>query len=280
MTISNSDFVTSRGAAMFFIVAFIICLILHAILMLWKRTWFMIWFVIGCILEIVGYVQEHSGSSSQAASIIIAPIFLAASVYVSFSHIINHYELRHLIPVPPSLLSLLLFCIDLLCLAAQVAGIVLQFMSGKQNVGRALVIISFVFQIILFVFFVGTVIMVKRRVGRSPVNQVNSRFQLPSFFVLLIVISVLFFVRNVFRLIEYAQGFGYIFHHAIFTYIFDGVPILLAALGLAVFHPSLWMEMKRKTAKNKKGQSQEDESSVRRIDQSIDHRPSVDGAVV
>lgn len=213
----------------------------------------MFWLVIGCILEVVGYVQIHSGSSSQSASIIIAPIFLSASVYVCFSRLANHFQACDLCLLNPTFLAIFFFIGDVSCLALQVLGIVFQFMNGKETAGRVITIVGFVAQIVLFIFFSWNVIMLRRNLGRRvPQVHVDARLQWPSFFPLILTVSLLFFIRNVFRLVEYGQGFGYIFYHAIFTYIFDGVPMFLVCLLLLCFHPFLWMDRNANTRRKEK----------------------------
>ena len=215
----------------------------------------MLWFLIGCIIEIVGYVQLHSGSSSQSVCIIIAPIFLAASVYLSFARTLEHFQARKLSPFNVSFFAFSFFIGDVICLGLQITGVVFQFMNGKEHIGKAIVIISFTLQIILFFVFLLNVFVVQRRLRRRKANVVvDSKFQWPSFFILIYIISLLFLIRNIFRLIEYSQGFGYIFHHAIFTYVFDGAPMLLVALLLTCFHPSFWMDstLKKRKREQKK----------------------------
>lgn len=270
-SLSNSQFVVNKTGALFFGIMFIICTTAHAVMILWRRSWFMFWFLVGCIIELVGYLQLHSGTSSQSVCIIIASVFLAASVYLSFSTSLEHFQAKDLCSLNISFFALFFFIGDVICLGLQIAGIILQFMNGKESLGKAIVIVSFVLQIVLFCFFSLNVFIVHRRLRhRRPKVIVDSIFQWPSFFILIYVISLLFLIRNVFRLVEYSQGFGYIFYHAIFTYIFDGAPMLLVALLLICFHPTFWMDStlkkrKKEMRKNEKARHKEERAIQKKM---------------
>lgn len=226
--------VSSRGASLFFGVCFIVLALCHVVFMIWKRTWMMLWLIIGLILEITGYFSSGGGHGVQTAQVIIAPIFLAASVYISFGGLMKRLQSPSAFIVSHGFQSFLFIVGDILSFGLQIAGIVLQFVLDNSRVGTGMIIGGFALQIISFCCFVTLTFVSQRRLRANVLKW---------YFTALYVIIVLFFIRNIFRLVEYAQGWnGYIFRHAAFAYVFDSTTMLLVCLILLVIHPGFVYE--------------------------------------
>ena len=237
----SDQIVSSRGGSLFFGVCFITLAFCHVGFMIWKRTWMMLWLIIGLILEITGYFSSGGGHGVQTAQVIIAPIFLAASVYISFGGLMKRLQSPSPFIVSHGFQSFLFVVGDIVSFGLQIAGIVLQLVLDNSGVGTGMIIGGFALQIVSFCCFVTLTFVSQRRL--KTVNFPQGFHTWKSYITALYVIIVLFFIRNIFRLVEYAQGWnGYIFRHAAFAYVFDSTTMLLVCLILLVVHPGFIYE--------------------------------------
>ena len=201
----------------------------------------MLWLIIGLILEITGYFSSGGGHGVQTVQVIIAPIFLAASVYISFGNLMKRLQSPSAFIISHGFQSFLFVVGDIASFGLQIAGIVLQLVLDNSGVGTGMIIGGFALQIISFCCFV-TLTFVSQRRLEAP-NFAKGFHTWKSYITALYVIIVLFFIRNIFRLVEYAQGWnGYIFRHAAFAYVFDSTTMLLVCLILIVVHPGFVYE--------------------------------------
>ncbi|KAI5952128.1 hypothetical protein CANMA_005115 [Candida margitis] len=186
---------------------------------------------------ISAYFQNSAGNGVQSVQVIIAPIFIAASVYVSLGGLLKKLEIFK-VGFNRKFQSFL-FIIGDITFGLQIAGVVLQMIEDNKALGQGLVIGGFVLQIISFCCFIALVALAHRKVNNTALQSKMTGFHSwRTYFKVLYAVIVLFFIRNIFRLIEYAQGFGgYIFDHAVFAYIFDSVPMLIVCTLLAIVHP-------------------------------------------
>ncbi|KAH3663499.1 hypothetical protein OGAPHI_004900 [Ogataea philodendri] len=182
-----------------------------------------------------------TGNSGQQIEVYLAPIFMAASVYMCFGRVVSSLDANNLALISGRWLTAVFVVGDVLCFASQCAGIVLQYMSDSlHTTGKVIAIISFVLQLLLFSFFLANAIVVHRRLVISGYPRVhNARIQWPAYFKANYVVVFLFFVRIIFRVVEYAQGLGYIFFHTVYTYCLDAAPMFLATLVLTLIYPPL-----------------------------------------
>ncbi|CCH44628.1 putative membrane protein [Wickerhamomyces ciferrii] len=218
-------------------IIFVIGILCHGIIFVWRKSWYFLWFIIGLILEIVGYIQISNGTI-QSVCIIIAPLFLAATFYMSMNKVLKAYGTQDLNPIKA--FSVIFVIGDFVSLGLQIAGIVIQFVVNLQT-GRIMVIISFVIQILLFISFFTTTIIVHKRMNYEKIeNYPDTNRYWRGYFYTMYVVSIMFMIRNLFRLVEYAEGFGYIFFHVIFTLVFDGIPMLVVTMALLICHPSFY----------------------------------------
>lgn len=173
---------------------------------------------------------------AQSVQVIIAPIFFVASIYISFGNVskrlLSKDEISH-----TGIKSFGFIIGDVISFGLQIAGIVLQLIEDSPTLGTALVIIGFVIQIISFGCFLAIVILTWKKLRRN-YTPVSGFHNWDTFIKALYAVITLFFVRNIFRLIEYAQGWGgYIFNHSIFVYFFDASIMVIALSIFSVFHP-------------------------------------------
>lgn len=221
-------------------------------MMIWKRTWFMFWLIVGGILEITAYATKNQGNGTQTVQAIIAPIFIAASVYVAFGKLLKRTEARQLIHINFNVTTTFFILGDIVSFGLQVAGIVLEFITSR-SLGTALIIVGFVIQLISFVCFLSLIIAYHRKRSQSE-NMIatDSRYSWISAVKTFYCLCALFFIRNIFRLVEYADGWGgFIFNHSVFAYIFDAFPMLLVLLVLSIIHPGFMLPKKNQIPDNK-----------------------------
>lgn len=234
----SDNIVSSRGVSLFFAAVFGVLSGAHLVLMLWKRNWLILWLIIGGILELSGYAEKSAGNGSQSVQVIIAPIFLAASVYLSFGKLARKLDAEKISSSRSHIQSAIFVTGDVVSLGLQISGIVLGFMDEPKSLGKILVIIGFVLQLVsLFVF---TYLVAKEHKRLSVVLLTPSQgiHSWKSYVIVIYIVLFLLFARYVYRVIEYAQGFGgYIFRHAVFAYILDGGLMALLMLLLCIIHP-------------------------------------------
>lgn len=256
---SSDDIKSSKGVSVFFGICFIILLIIHVVLMLWKKSWHMLWLIIGTILELSAFFQNSAGHGVQSVQVIIAPIFIAASVYISFSGLLKKLEIPK-VGFNRRFQSLLFIIGDIVSFGLQIAGVVLQMIEDDKALGQGLIITGFVVQIVSFCCFVTLVISAHRIVNRTMVQStMKGYYSWRTYFKVLYVLAILFFIRNIFRLVEYAQGYGgYIFNHAVFAYIFDASPMLIVCIILVIVHPGFVYAKVQKFMMESKGFKQDD----------------------
>ena len=198
----------------------------------------MLWLVIGGILEISGLFSNTAGHGSQSLQVIIAPIFLAASIYISFGKLLKRLGVTNVSPMNVSLQSALFIIGDVVAFGLQIAGIVVQMMDVNRTVGTIMIIIGFVVQLISFSCFLALVISAHRKMDSRVRYISQGKFSWPNYIKVLYVVITLFFIRNIFRLVEYAEGWGgYIFTHAAFVYAFDCSTMVISMALIAIFHP-------------------------------------------
>lgn len=165
-----------------------------------------------------------------------APIFLAATMYMSIRRIIESLEANELSPLRPSLISKLFVAGDIVCFAVQMAGIGLSVTTSAslQRTGGVVVVIDLVFQILVFLVFV---ILAWKFFSRCKEQVGSDTIAWKSYIIALLVASGLIVLRNLVQGIQHAEGKeSYVATHEAFAYVFDEVPILGVVCVFAMFH--------------------------------------------
>ncbi|KAE8389395.1 RTA1 like protein-domain-containing protein [Aspergillus alliaceus] len=242
----------SAAAGGIFVALFGLATILHLYQLLRTRTWFMIPFAIGGILETIGYVGRALSSKEapnftkgpyvmQSALILIAPAFLAASIYMTLGRIIAMLQAERYSVIPLRWLTKIFVAGDVLSFLMQASGAGIMVKdSTDPTTGEHIIIGGLFVQIIFFGFFVITAIvfelrMAKKRIGASAeLGRIWRRHMIA-----LYVTSLLVLVRSIVRVVEYLDGYdGYLMKHEVFIYVFDALLMFIAMLVLSYIHPS------------------------------------------
>ncbi|BCS23715.1 RTA1 domain-containing protein [Aspergillus puulaauensis] len=242
----------SGAAGGIFAALFGICTILHLYQLLRTRTWFMIPFAIGGALETVGYIGRVLSSTEtpnftkgpyvmQSALILIAPAFLAASIYMTLGRIIAMLNAERCSIIPLRFLTKIFVAGDVLSFLMQAsgAGIMVKDVDSAQ-MGQNIIVGGLFVQIAFFAFFVITagvfeIRMARQQVTVSPdLQSIWRRHMMALFFT-----SVLILIRSVIRVVEYLMGYdSYLMRQEVFIYVFDALLMFIVLITLNWIHPS------------------------------------------
>ncbi|CAK46755.1 hypothetical protein CBS63078_3938 [Aspergillus niger] len=242
----------SAAAAGIFVVLFGISTVLHFLQLVRTRTWFMIPFFIGGILETIGYVGRllsslespnySTGSyAMQSALILIAPAFLAASIYMTLGRIIRMVQAEQYSVFRLNWVTKIFVAGDVLSFLMQASGAGLMVSnSSDPSTGEHIIIGGLFVQIIFFGFFIITALIFQMRLAKAPTGtSVDLSHIWRRHMNALYISSVLIFVRSIVRVVEYLQGYdGYLMKHEVFIYVFDALLMFLAMEILQFIHPS------------------------------------------
>ncbi|KAJ5856653.1 uncharacterized protein N7529_010597 [Penicillium soppii] len=245
-------YVPSSPAAGIFVGLLGLSTVLHFYQLVRTRTWFMIPFVIGGALETIGYVGRLLSSIEapdytkgpyimQSALILIAPAFLAASIYMTLGRIIFMLDGEKCSLIRLKWLTKIFVAGDVLSFLMQAsgAGIMVQNTTNPST-GEHIIIGGLFVQIIFFGFFMISAVVFQSRIMKSPTGRSNELEGLwRRHLTVLYITSILILVRSIVRVVEYIQGYdGFLMKEEVFIYVFDGLLMLVAMLVLQYIHPS------------------------------------------
>ncbi|KAI4727165.1 RTA1-domain-containing protein [Aureobasidium sp. EXF-10728] len=241
----------SIAAAVIFVVLFALGFIGHVYYVAKLRARYFIAFAIGVLFECVGYVGRalsHSDKEAlgpfimQSLLILVAPALYAASIYMVLGRIIRLLGAEEYSIIRTKWLTKVFVIGDVFSFLVQSSG------AGQQargdldafNLGKNLVIAGLIIQIVIFGFFVVVAGLFHIRINRLPTGaSVDSYLNWRKHMHNLYFCSAIILIRNLIRVIEYAQGNdGYIITHEWMLYIFDAVFMLLVTIAFLVLHPS------------------------------------------
>ncbi|KAJ6036454.1 hypothetical protein N7540_000733 [Penicillium herquei] len=241
----------SAAAAAIFIVLFGLSTLLHFYQLIRTRTWFMIPFLIGGILETIGYVGRILSSNQapnfttgpyiiQSALILIAPAFLAASIYMTLGRIIEMLDGERCSIIKLKFLTKIFVFGDVLSFLMQASGAGLMVSSSTPSTGEHVIIGGLLVQIIFFGFFTITAVIFQARINRYPTGRSTEfRSVWHRHLFALYSASILILIRSVVRVVEYIQGYdGFLMKHEVFIYMFDAFMMFLVMAFLQYIHPS------------------------------------------
>lgn len=101
-------------------------------------------------VEFAAYIHDPEGHGCQTFQSILAPVFLGASVYISFTGMLRSLKAESLTPLNCTLQTSLFIIGHIVSFGLQIAGLILQLVLDNKNVGTAIVIVGFVLQLIVF----------------------------------------------------------------------------------------------------------------------------------
>jgi hypothetical protein len=273
------------GANAFFTAFFGICLVWHLIAGIRYKTWtYMIALGFGCLGEALGYAgrimlwnnpYDDLGFQIQICCLIISPAFVSAGVYLTLKHIVLNFGERWS-RLRPNWYTWIFIGGDLLSLVLQGAGGGLAATadngSSLQDVGTNLMIAGVIWQVVCLAFFgyflaEYTIRTHRHRDELSPsaMSLLNSN-KFRYFMGAVIVAFVTVFTRCVYRIPELTGGWGNeLMRNEPEFIVLEGIMIVIAVLGLSVFHPGYCFPAMGNTIGQKKNSakslSEEDSST-------------------
>ncbi|KAH0158140.1 RTA1 protein, partial [Aureobasidium melanogenum] len=238
-------------AAIIFVVLFGLGFVGHIYYVFKLRARYFIPFTVGVLLECIGYVGRalsHSDKEAlgpyimQSLLILVAPALYAASIYMVLGRIIRLLDAEEYSIIRTKWLTKVFVIGDVFSFLVQSSGAGFQAQGDLDafNLGKDIVIAGLVIQIVIFGFFVVVAGLFHIRINKLPTGaSVDSDLRWRKHMHNLYFCSAIILIRNLIRVIEYAQGNdGYIITHEWMLYIFDAVFMLSVTVSFLVLHPS------------------------------------------
>ncbi|SGZ59000.1 CIC11C00000003827 [Sungouiella intermedia] len=217
-----------------------------------SRVWTNLPFILGGVLEFVGYIARiFSGKSptllgpfiALAVCLLVSPALFAGSVYMVLGRVIVAVGAEGYSLIRLKWLTKIFVFGDILSFLLQGSGgsLMSQRQKGAQRVGKAIVIIGLVCQIVFFSSFMIVTVVFQYRVKNIPTSKSLYYRYLPSkgrnwqmVIVTLLACSLLILVRCIVRTIEFVQGWnGYIMSHEVYLFVFDSALMFLTMVVYA-----------------------------------------------
>ncbi|KAI9723903.1 MAG: hypothetical protein M1828_004022 [Chrysothrix sp. TS-e1954] len=252
-------------------ITFFLAGLLHYVFLIRHRTWSFSPLVVGCVMEILGYVFRALSSQKDPYSvtysvaqyflIVVAPVFISASIYVCLSQLLAYVRsatgyARNWLSRKPILF--LFISIDAVTTILQVTGAGLvghsESNGGDPTIGNNILTAGLAVQTAAFTCFISLLVAFRISVGRDP--QIDQRLiQKKDWFTLAVFVASLgIYLRTIFRLAESAQGFfNNINTNETLFGVLEFAPVSIAVIILALFHPGRWLPRSRPKRPSRRG---------------------------
>lgn len=205
-------------------------------------------------------VHNFSAFILQTLLLLVAPVFLAATVYMILGRVIRALDAEEHSMIRLKWLTKLFVFNDIICFVVQImgAGMGATTSLSVQKTGRKVVIAGLVFQILVFCWFILVTFRFHRNLKREPteislVVCIHWRRAIWTIY----AASVFILVRNLFRVIEYGEGAnGSASKYEAYIYVFDATLMFLTMFVFVVFHPGSLIKATRKMERMNTGDSE------------------------
>jgi hypothetical protein len=170
----------------------------------------------------------------QLMLILASPVFIAATIYVT----LGKYK-QALLGIPKRRCSPTSFFVltDVIAFCTQIGGSLVQITGDLHimEIGDRVVLSGLLFQLAVLLLYLALVV----KFYRTSLHEVMGVEGWRPYVLVMIASVVIIWVRNLVRVIEFAQGFyGFITQKEAMTYVFDGVLMLSILVLYAVWHPA------------------------------------------
>ncbi|KAH8927907.1 RTA1-domain-containing protein [Atractiella rhizophila] len=245
-------YVPSLGLGIAFLVLFSVLTIIHTQFVLgwkksWNRWWTMITITIGGILEVVGWISRIFSNNNpyddapfiaQAMTLIIAPVFFSAALYVLLGFIIVELGVQHS-ALKPKLYGAIFVSCDLVSLVLQGTGGGLAATADTQSqsdTGTSIMEGGIVFQLVATIVFAVLALDFRRKAKKA--DALPAHYSGLYYLEIAIAIATsMVIIRGIYRTAELAQGWtGYLIQHEYYI-LFDSLPMVILLIALALAHP-------------------------------------------
>ena len=202
-------------------------------------------------VETVGYVGRFLAYKKtgellpyvmQSTLLLLAPVLFAASIYMTLGRIVRSVQGDQYSLIRLRWLTSIFVTGDVLCFMIQGGGagmLVKSTSASDSKRGENIIIGGLIFQILVFAVFVLVAVVFNIRARQHNLREKFHYVPWQTILFMLYVTSGLIMLRNIFRVVEYAMGQqGYLLQNEWCIYVFDGLPMLLVVLFVAVRYPS------------------------------------------
>lgn len=178
----------------------------------------------------------------QSMLLLISPALFAASVYMILGRIILVTDGEKHSVISKKWLTKIFVIGDVISLLTQSSGGGVMAMGSldSMELGEKIVIVGLFIQLLFFGFFMFVSSHFYMRIQKAPTTRsLDSTLGWQKHFWVLMAVSLMIFVRSVFRVIEYCSGNnGHLLRHEAFLYIFDACLMLAVMILFNLVHPS------------------------------------------
>ncbi|KAH7011082.1 RTA1 like protein-domain-containing protein [Ilyonectria destructans] len=254
---TSYGYVPTLGVGIAFCVLFGLSLLGHIAQYIRKRQWTSLAFSAGALTELIGWAGRTWSSECpyngdaflmQITTLIIAPTFFTAGLYVILGALINRIG-RHASILGPKMYAIIFLSCDIIALVIQAVGGAMAStesdkINGDTKPGTNIMVAGIVFQMAAMSVFTVLVLDLLRRVffktssletkklGPADHNEVPKAY---TWLLVAVFISLfMIFVRSIYRTIELLQGWdGYLITHEGY---FIGLDASTMTIAVAVFN--------------------------------------------
>lgn len=240
------------------LILFTLSTFVHIYQIFTSRMWWLIVLVLGGITEIIGYAARiYSWSDdtnldaflAQTVTLIIAPSFFSAALYIIFGRIIHIVGKQYSI-LAPKWYTIIFVIADLISLIVQAVGGGQAAVAAKTNSdttnGTHIMVAGICFQMFTMSVYVFFVLFYIFRLSK---NKVQLTRKMKVFIIGMSIITLMIFIRCIYRTVELLAGWsGYIITHEIYFACLDGLPMIIAFITFNIFHPGQYITNDKKIA--------------------------------
>ncbi|QGA13175.1 hypothetical protein EYB26_000822 [Talaromyces marneffei] len=256
---TNFGYVPSLAAGIVFTTLFGLSMIAHTVQFIWTRWWWCSVFSVGALVEVLGWAGRTWSSQCpyeatpflmQISTLIIAPAFFTAGIYVLLGRLIQILGRSSSI-LSPSLYLWIFSACDIISLVIQaVGGGMASGQAGKiggdTKPGTDIMVAGIIFQLVSITVFAVSAVDFLRRVLKQRLLQSVQGSVTPLLLAMVFSI-VLIYIRSIYRVVELVQGWsGYLITHEAYFIALDGSMMVPAVAIFNIVHPGSFMP-KRKT---------------------------------
>jgi len=190
-----------------------------------------------------------------------APL-LAATIYMTFRHVVEALEASKLAIVSPRWITRFYVLLDIIVIITQLAGTIMPA-SGDAHLialSRKIILAGLSIQLAALTFFMANCWQVHKKL-RQATKEGTMHGLVVSWQTHLMALeaaTLLLFIRSMVRVVEYAQGdTGYVASHEVYIYVFDGALMFLIMLFFSILHPQRLVQDMDNKEKKKEGSRME-----------------------
>ncbi|KAF5646365.1 RSB1 [Fusarium sp. NRRL 52700] len=251
---TSYGYVPSKAAGIVFCALFGLTTIVHIIQLGRSRIWWCAVFVIGGLVEIIGWAGRAWSSQCpynstaflmQISTLIIAPVFYTAGVYIILGRLIQVFG-RDCSILRPNL-YLWIFCTcDVISLVVQAIGgglasAAVNKVDGNTEPGTNTMVAGIVFQLASMSVFVALAIDFLVRSTRRGMLKSGKQSSIPILSAMTFSLLCIY-IRSIYRTVELVQGWhGYLITHEQYFIGLDGAMMVIAVGVFNFIHPATFL---------------------------------------